>query len=289
MAVLRIHFTPDDLTKTRLTPDADLRWETALSLNLLQSREPEPAKSLTSWRSWARRRLGTWALPLLAAVPPAERFPAFVDLLQRDEHAELAYALQRYHTSVIEPCWPKICTAIAMDRAQRTRSLLEHGLEGLLDALTPLFRWRAPVLEREYPFERDLSLNGRGLVLVPSYFCSRPVILAEQTRPGNVRTIVLVHPIAPETRILIKAEQSRDRRPQGIDALLGTTRAAVLQALTDGCTTTELAQRVGISTATASQHATILRQAGLISTQRRGPSVLHIATSLGTAVLKKTG
>ena len=281
MRLLRIHFTPNDLARTRLIPDADVGWETALSLNLLQS--TEPATGLTGWRSWARRRLGTWIAPLLAAAPPADRFPEFLDRLRRDEYAELASALKRYQASVIGPSWPTISNAIAMDRAQRTRCLLENGLEGLLSGLTPMFRWQAPVLETSYPVERDLDLCGRGLVLVPSYFCSRrPVILAH---PG--RATIIVHPIASATRVLVPAERAPDRRPQGINALMGSTRAAVLQVLADGCTTTELAQRVGISVASASGHATILREAGLISTQRRGTSVLHVVTALGSAMLNR--
>jgi DNA-binding transcriptional ArsR family regulator len=277
--VLRIHFTPEDLSRTRLTPKADLQWETALSLNLLQS--AESTRALTSWRTWARRRLGTWAAPLLAAAPLAEHFPDFRSLLEKEQYADLNSTLERYHAEVIEPTWPAISAAVSMDRTRRTRSLLENGLEGLLGTLTPMFRWRAPVLELDRPLVHDLHLDGRGLVLVPSYFCSRrPIVVA---RPGQ--PAVLIHPIGPEARVLIKTERIQDRRPQGIDALMGSTRAAVLQALSDGCTTTELAERVGVSTASASEHATILREAGLISTQRRGPSVLHMVTELGSAVL----
>jgi DNA-binding transcriptional ArsR family regulator len=277
--VLRIHFTPDDLVRTRLVPNADRHWETALSLNLLQS--SQTPKALTSWRSWARRRLGTWAAPLLSVAPLAEHFAHFRELLAKEEYAELASTLERYQAEVVEPTWPAISAAVSMDRARRTRSLLEHGLEGLLGTLTPLFRWRAPVLEMDRPLEQDLHLGGRGLVLVPSYFCSRrPIVVAEPARPA-----VLIHPIGPEARVLVKIDRIQERRPHGIDALMGSTRAAVLQALSDGCTTTELAERVGVSAASASEHATILRQAGLISTQRRGPSVLHVVTELGSAVL----
>jgi len=284
MPVLRVHFTPDDLARTRLAPNADVQWETALSLNLLQS--TEKAGTLSSWRSWAGRRLGAWVTPLLAAAPPAERFPDFVDLLRRDNCTELTSILDRYQASVITPVWPGVSTAIATDRARRARYLVEDGLEGLLATMAPTLRWQAPVLETDYPLERDVQLAGRGLVLVPSYFCSRPIVLPDPADPAG--PAVLIHPIASQVRILITAGRSRGRRSGGLDALIGSTRAAVLQALADGCTTTELARRVGVSAATASQHATILREAGLISTQRHGPSVLHIVTALGSAVLKPT-
>ena len=42
----------------------------------------------------------------------------------------------------------------------------------------------------------------------------------------------------------------------------------------------------GISLAAASQHASVLRDAGLITTQRQGRAVLHVLTPLGTELLK---
>jgi DNA-binding transcriptional ArsR family regulator len=78
------------------------------------------------------------------------------------------------------------------------------------------------------------------------------------------------------------------RRPRGaaLAALVGRNRAAVLLAIATGCTTTELAGRVGISLAAASQHASVLRDAGLITTHRQGSAVLHVLTPLGTELLQ---
>ena len=68
-------------------------------------------------------------------------------------------------------------------------------------------------------------------------------------------------------------------------ALVGRNRAAVLRTIADGCSTTELAGRVGISLAAASQHASVLRDAGLITTHRQGSAVLHVLTPLGAELL----
>jgi len=43
---------------------------------------------------------------------------------------------------------------------------------------------------------------------------------------------------------------------------------------------------VGISLAAASQHASILRDAGLITTHRQGSGGLHILTPLGVELLR---
>ncbi|MGY0232937.1 ArsR/SmtB family transcription factor [Longispora urticae] len=52
-----------------------------------------------------------------------------------------------------------------------------------------------------------------------------------------------------------------------------------------GAGTGELATRVGISPASASQHAAVLRAAGLLSTARVGKSVRHTVTGAGAALL----
>lgn len=66
---------------------------------------------------------------------------------------------------------------------------------------------------------------------------------------------------------------------------MGHTRAAVLAAVGDGCTTGELAGRAGVSVSSASEHAAVLRQAGLVSSARRRQQVRHALTPLGRALL----
>lgn len=67
---------------------------------------------------------------------------------------------------------------------------------------------------------------------------------------------------------------------------MGQTRSAILHGIGVGCTTSELARRVDVSLASASQHATVLRDAGLLSTLRQGNAVLHTLTPLGAALLR---
>lgn len=61
--------------------------------------------------------------------------------------------------------------------------------------------------------------------------------------------------------------------------LLGRTRADALDAIADTCTTTELAQRLGVSAPTVSHHVGVLRSAGLIASRRARNTVLHHVTS----------
>ena len=140
-----------------------------------------------------------------------------------------------------------------------------------------MLRWRAPVLEADYPVDRDLHLDGRGLLLQPSYFCrGTPVVYRDPQLPP-----VLVYPVTHPRRPGRRAS----RRPLARPSFVGHTRSAVLQAIGDGCTTSELARRAGVSMASASQHACVLREAGLVPTLRHGSAVLHTLTPLGGALL----
>ncbi|MDQ3790634.1 MAG: winged helix-turn-helix domain-containing protein, partial [Actinomycetota bacterium] len=70
-------------------------------------------------------------------------------------------------------------------------------------------------------------------------------------------------------------------------ALLGRTRAAVLLAIAERphLNTTELARRLGTSLASASQHVTVLREAGLTITNRHNGSAMHHLSNLGEDLL----
>lgn len=138
-------------------------------------------------------------------------------------------------------------------------------------------RWRPPVLEADYPVDHTVDLNGRGLTLVPSYFCWRkPVALADPSLPPTV-----VYPVEhrPATTGRVSDEP--------LAALVGSSRAAVLDVIGIGATTSQVARRVGISPATASHHATVLRNAGPITTDQRANHVLHSLTRLGEDLLAR--
>jgi DNA-binding transcriptional ArsR family regulator len=73
--------------------------------------------------------------------------------------------------------------------------------------------------------------------------------------------------------------------PGRVVALLGRTRAGVLHSVRAPSTTGEIARRLLVSAATASEHMTVLRDAGLVTSQRYANSVLHALTPLGSALL----
>ncbi|MEV0920014.1 helix-turn-helix domain-containing protein [Streptomyces sp. NPDC049967] len=185
-------------------------------------------------------------------------------------------ALRAYHRAAVEPYWPHVQASVEADRAVRGRALLDGGPEELLASLPPVIRWRAPVLEADYPVDRELRLDGRGLLLQPSFFCrGAPVVLRDPLLPP-----VLVYPVG-HADAPVFAEPG-----PWLGRLLGHTRSTVLRTIGDGCTTSELARRAGVSLASASQHACVLREAGLVHTLRHGSSVLHTVTPLGGSLLR---
>lgn len=319
---LRLHFTADDLARTRIAAGPDPLWESVLSLHQLRSGQI-PTRH-TAWQQRSRTtlrspdvRMASQVLGLL--VPNSGDFPDFLtpgqepsefgealDLMRatptprvrhdltaafrtthpdpwlrsladgdRDAVDRLAGAMSLYHRSVIRPHWEDIRRTADADRARRVRDVSTGGTERLLAGLPHPIRWEYPVLTAEYPVDKDVHLDGRGLLLVPSYFCdARPVTL-----------------IDPELRPVLVYQATRSEPPSGprydrLAALLGATRANALFAVREPRTTTELAHQLGTSVPSASRHAAVLRDAGLIVSVRSGKSVLHVLTPLGQALLK---
>lgn len=325
--MLRIVFTSDDIARTRVAPSADPVWETVLSLHVLRNRVREPTLARWSQdaRGRLRRDGGAASMRLFFAInPPKGYFPDFltpadsaqgfeagldairatpVTNLRRDLSlvaeertlpttaasladgatdavAHLTESMRRYQELVVAPYWSLVQAAVAADRAARARSLLDGGTEGLLAGLRPSIRWRSGVLEvHDYPTDRELHLDGRGLTLVPAFFCARtPVALVDPTLPP-----VLVYPV---DRLAALSDRSGGRA--ALAALMGRTRALVLDVVGDGGSTGEIARRLGISPAAASQHATVLREAGLLVSRRDANTVLHTLTPLGRALLNSS-
>ncbi|MEW2636110.1 winged helix-turn-helix domain-containing protein [Streptomyces sp. NPDC048389] len=195
---------------------------------------------------------------------------------------ELVRMLRTYHEAVITPHSEHMEARIEAERVTRFRALMTGGVEGMLAGFGPMMRWESPVLYVRYPAEdRDLHLNGRGLRLVPSYFSwGAPVSFADpELQP------VLCYPVFQEpSASALDADGGPPDR--ALTALLGQARAAVLRTAASGATTGELARAVGVSASSASRHAGVLRDAGLITSSRNGASVLHTLTPVGASVLR---
>lgn len=249
-------YFPDFLTPTVDVPDLDTGIDVVLSTSPPQLRE-----EMTLLRQVTRTT--TW----------------LDDISRGDIRAlrQLRTALRTYVGEAIEPHRQAIEDALRIERADRVHTYLQYGSDGLLAGFEPLMSWCPPVLTADYPVDRDLHLDGRGLLLVPCYFSlQHPVALANPSmRP------VLVLPIRPESRFEADCRGVGDE----LGALLGPTRARILRSALAGNTTAELAKLNNITPATVSHHTGVLRNAGLITTLRRTNCATHLITPLGLRLL----
>ena len=325
--MLRFHFTSDDLARVRIAPGPDPMWETLLSAHVVNQRSG--ANLFGPWRGRVLSGLPSAARMLLRLAPPRGYSPDFLTPVTGSDDFEtgldavlstprarlghdisrlahgrkphlwmrdladgsapalrgLGVAMRTYYEQAVGPYWSGIRAAVDLDRAARTRAWVEGGTEHALRTLHPSIRWEHPVLSVSTAADRDVDLAGRGLLIIPSYFCHRaPISLADPELPP-----LLLYPITHEQ---VWADQNFGARADSgrqLTALLGRTRAAVLRTLGTGATTSELAQRLAISPASASEHATVLRNAGLIASGRERNTVVHALTPLGRTLLDGTG
>lgn len=326
--MLRIHFTPRDLTRVTVATKPAPLWEVLLSLHMLQ--HSEGRLIFEDWRRRVRARVAPDQMRMLLELTPSKGYsPDFLtpaesaqdfetaleqtlatprqqvrsqlDLLgqyrpaspwtrelahgARTSMAKLGRAIRTYHEVAIAPYWKSIGTHVSADHAHRGDALARHGVHRLLSSLHPRVRWVAPVLQVLDMNDRDLYLDGRGIELQPSAFCWQ---VPTKLRDPDLKPI-LVYPIQHAPGILRQASVEAAPSSDPLGSLLGSTRAAALEATVSGCTTTELAKRCRISPAAASHQATVLREAGLITTRRSGASVLHEVTQLGIWLLSGHG
>ncbi|WP_407565333.1 ArsR/SmtB family transcription factor [Streptomyces sp. 184] len=191
----------------------------------------------------------------------------------------LGDAVRRYYAVAVAPYREAIRSAAAADRPVRAEAALREGAEGLLASFAPEVTWRGDRLECAYPVSRGFSLDGRPLTLVPSFFCTRrPVALADPGLPP-----VLVHPLTPAPGWL--PDSVPGHGGDTLVRLIGLTRARVLELLDRPMSTGRIADALYVAPASASRHAAVLREAGLVRSERRGHCVMHRRTDLGEALL----
>jgi DNA-binding transcriptional ArsR family regulator len=190
-----------------------------------------------------------------------------------------------YHRLAIAPVWGIIRAHHANDRTSRARTMLEQGVEGLLNTLHPRVCWNSPTLSLLDSSDGEIHLDGHGLALVPSFFLRKPILLFDPATSDGVA--VLIYPIRLDTAGLVDIWTATDTE-RAIGKLLGRTRALILAAIASGTSTTgDIARRIGVSAAAVSQHLKVLRNARLIVTHRHGADSGHSITMRGLDLLER--
>ena len=128
--------------------------------------------STTSWPACAPRRTGA-SRARSAGASRARRSPdAARPLLDDPERglAELTRMMAGYFERAIAPWWPEIRAALEDDILHRARRLTAGGAIEVFEDLHHQVHWRDGVLEVDRPYEQQVDLGGRGLLLVPAAF-----------------------------------------------------------------------------------------------------------------------
>ena len=189
----------------------------------------------------------------------------------------LADLFEAYWDRALAPVWPRVRAFLDADIAYRARRLASGGPDALFADLGAVVSWAPPVLDVDIPtHDATIELGGRGLVLVPSAFSARTFVVDRAPWQPTV-----IYPARGIATLWEEAAPARD----GLARLLGATRAAVVTDLGAPRSTTELAERLELSPATASHHLAALRDAGLVTGRREGRAVLYVRTPLGDALV----
>ncbi|HEX6472350.1 MAG TPA: winged helix-turn-helix domain-containing protein [Streptosporangiaceae bacterium] len=308
--MLRLRFTAEDLLRVRLAARPAPLLELGMAVATLRRDD-------AVFRGWARRtRLPRAAHPLYELIPPTATGPLFVDPVsegledgldmvlstrQADARAELARtcrptrltrglagrdpgawgtlenAIRAAYGAIIDRDGTAMRASFDADLAWRRMLLSERGAGAALAGIHPGGRWVGTTLEFDVPHDGEHAADGRGVTLLPSAFwAGRPMVGTH--RDGSM---LLVYPALTPVPLV-------DAAPgDALSALLGRTRAAILELLVEQRTTTEIARKLGISAASASAHAKTLRDAGLVASRRAGKAVVHVVTPLGARLLAR--
>ena len=191
----------------------------------------------------------------------------------------IADAWSEVWDAALAPVWPQLERLVRADIAVRSRTIATSGIAGMADGLHPNVSWGAGAVRvRLRKHSEQVDCHGSGLVLVPSVMSSWGCMVL--TEPPAQPT--LFYPARGVT-----AGWARDPAEiaAALGALLGPARAGILLDAGVARTTSQVAQDAAIAVSTASHHLTVLREAGLIGSEREGNRMLHLRTPLGEAMV----
>ncbi len=189
-----------------------------------------------------------------------------------------AEALAAYWRTVLEPLWERIGGIHDADIAHRSTQVSADGLTTALGGLHHLMTYGSARIEVDKgagctKYEAD----GNGVRLMPSVFSwPRIVVSGHSGRP------VISYAARGAGRLW---DGPTPPPANALAALLGRSRAAILELLEVPRSTSGLSELLRLSPATVSQHLSVLSTAGLIHARREGKRVLYSRTALATLLI----
>ncbi|MEV6873202.1 DUF5937 family protein [Amycolatopsis sp. NPDC051128] len=206
--------------------------------------------------------------------------PAPVAVQRRMEAGDLpkrlAAGLGRFWREALADSWPALQPVIDRDIADRAAVLVSFGLGRLLNSVHPGIAWTGDAVTIDKPWTGEIDVTGRELVLAPGVL-GGPSLLVQVDKPDEVVLYVPVRKAGAGTR----------RHCGRLAAVIGETRAILLDELEGARSTTDLARRLGYAPGTISYHLGAMHRVGLVTKRREGRQVLYTRTSQAQALLSE--
>ncbi|WP_018348905.1 DUF5937 family protein [Longispora albida] len=195
----------------------------------------------------------------------------------------IAGQLAAYWDVALEPYWPRIRALTDADLAYRAAALTRGGVAEVFATLHPgvEYQHQEGTLHIRQWSDCEHELRGLGLLLVPCVFAwpGLNLIASPPYQP------VLGYPPRGIAELWSGASTPAVA-PFG--ELLGRSRATLLAHLDLPLSTTQLAMDIGVTPAAVSQHLSVLRRCGLVTSRRAGRTVLYQRTPLATELLSQS-
>ncbi|WP_430782506.1 DUF5937 family protein [Actinoplanes sp. G11-F43] len=226
-------------------------------------------------------------IPARRLAEDLERVHGEVPAVFRGDHptvvTRLVAALADCWKLCFAPYWPRMRAVLRADILHRGHVVSSSGLRAAITGLSPQvsFDGRHLDIRLRSPLARNRPVRGQGVTLVPSMFVNRASNPIDDDLPP-----VVMYPARGQG-----AMWSPSARPDAgaVRDLLGSARAALLAALGEPASSTELAVRLGVTTSAVNQHLRLLQRAGLLNRARYGRSVLYYRSDLGEALTAPPG
>lgn len=191
---------------------------------------------------------------------------------------DLADVLSAAWRVVLAPDWPFLQALLERDVQHRAGRLTSGGWSAALLDLHPRLRWRDGGIESDRLPSQVAELGGQGLLFIPSVFVwPHHMLSVEPPWPPFL--------IYPARGVAAPSQRFENAGPQALGRLLGSSRAAVLTALDQPTSTTQLVAGLHQTLGGVGGHLAALRGAGLVTRRRSGLSVLYRRTAVGDAVV----
>lgn len=191
----------------------------------------------------------------------------------------IAAELREAYDRLIAPHWPRIRAVLDADIAYRAQRLAANGAAALFADIHPDLRWQdGRVTVAGFREQTNLTAPG-GLVLLP--------VVLGPPHPTVKRTTSTRMTLRYPARGVGTLWSAGTRPVRGSAVrLLGRQRAELLEALRSPATTTDLARALRVTPSAVSQHLRVLRDSGLVTSERAGRSVLYLTTERGISLLE---